>query len=333
MNECPLVSVLIPCYNHEAFLGDCLCSLLAQDYENMELLICDDCSPDDSFGVIQSFESRLQGRFPRSVILRNESNFGVTKNINRMLEMARGEYVKILASDDAMTPNAIGAMVSYLQQHPEMDVVVANGVKVSQTQHYPDFSGDEKIYTAAPDFSPQGFFARVARCNEISAPAAMVRRSVYTKYGNYDEQVKVEDYEFWLRILKDGNCRFGFLDEDLLFYRISDNSMTSLVGNAGLAERRKRIFDSQLHTLNQYRNYLEKAEYAEIVLTRIFEERWLAVEYHLTDWEAELWVQWKQFSGWADLPAGKRLRFRLYSGRQRIKKCLYRQKFAAKDRN
>ena len=126
-------------------------------------------------------------------------------------------------------------------------------------------------------------------------------------------------------------CRHAL--NDLLFYRISDNSMTSLVGNAGLAERRKRIFDSQLHTLNQYRNYLEKAEYAEIVLTRIFEERWLAVEYHLTDWEAELWVQWKQFSGWADLPAGKRLRFRLYSGRQRIKKCLYRQKFAAKDRN
>lgn len=333
MNDCPLVSVLVPCYNHEAFLGDCLCSLLAQDYENIELLICDDCSGDNSYGVIQSFAGRLEDRFARAVIMRNDINCGITKNLNRMLALSQGDYVKILASDDAMTPNAIRAMVSYLRQHPEMDVVVTNGLKVSQTQHYPDLAGEEKIYTAAPDFSPQGFFARVAWCNRISAPAAMVRRSVYTEYGVYDEQVKVEDYEFWLRILKDGNCRFGFLDENLLFYRISDNSMTSLVGNAGLAERRRRILDSQLHTLRQYRAYLEKAAYAEIVLTRIFEERWLAVEYHLTDWEAELWVQWKQFPGWADLPAGKRLRFRLYSGRQRIKKCLYRQKFAAKDRD
>lgn len=322
MSDAPLVSILIPCYQHEAFLDDCLSSILAQDYENIELLICDDCSPDGSYGKILSYEGRLRARFSRVVILRNDSNCGVTKNINRMLALAKGEYVKTLASDDAMAPEAIRRMACYLRLHPEADVVVSNGVKVSEEQHYPDLRSEEKIYAAAPDFSADGFFRRVARCNEISAPAAMVRMAVYQEYGFYDEQVKVEDYEFWLRILKDGKVRFGFLDEALLYYRINANSMTSLTENAGLARRRKLIHDSEIGTLNKYSACLERAVFAEIVLDRIFSERWLAVEYRLTEWEEELRERWRAFPGWKDLPLKKRLALHLRSGKQSIKKLL-----------
>ena len=56
----PLVSLLIPCYNHELFLDDCLESIIAQDYANIELLICDDCSPDNSYTKILSYEQRLK---------------------------------------------------------------------------------------------------------------------------------------------------------------------------------------------------------------------------------------------------------------------------------
>lgn len=322
MKTNPIVSVMIPCYNHAAFLGDCLNSILAQDYEQIELLICDDCSTDDSFAVIQSYESRLRERFSDVSIMRNETNCGVTKNVNRMLAQAKGAYLKTIASDDAMAPNAISAMVSYLENNPQIDIAVSNGRKVREDQHYPFASGEEKIYVLSPDFSERGMFERTARCNQISAPAAMVRRSVYETYGYYDEQLKVEDYEFWLRILKDGQVRFGFLDQELIYYRINANSMTSMTGNAGLARRRKLIHQSEMDTLNKYRNYLEKAVYAEIVLSRIFSERWLAVAHRLTDWEAELYQQWKAFEGWKDLPFGKRLRFRTLSARQNIKKRL-----------
>ena len=65
MSEQPLVSILMPCYNHENFLPDCLDSILGQTYENIELLICDDCSPDGSWTVIESYEARLRQRFAR----------------------------------------------------------------------------------------------------------------------------------------------------------------------------------------------------------------------------------------------------------------------------
>lgn len=322
MNEYPLVSVLIPCYNHEDFLNDCLCSVMAQDYTNIELLICDDCSPDNSFEKILSYKERLEERFSHVVILQNEVNCGVTKNINRMLQMAEGAFIKTIASDDAMAPNAISSMVAYLQAHPEMSVVVSNGIKIPEEQHYPDFRSEQRIYTSAPDFSKEGFFERVACCNQISAPAAMVRTSVYKEYGLYDETVKVEDYEFWLRILKDGKAQFGFLDADLLYYRINANSMTSMKNNAGLARRRKLFHESEIGSLKKYQEYLSKEAYADIVLMRILSERWLAIEHHLTDWEEELRREWKAFSHWADLQPGRKLSLCLLYQRQNFKKLL-----------
>ena len=319
-----LVSILIPCYNHEQFLDDCLGSILAQDYENIELLICDDCSPDGSFAKILSYEQQLKQRFPRVEILKNQVNCGVTKNVNRMLSMAKGDYIKTIASDDAMAPNAISAMVRYLQENPSVDVVVTNGVTVPEEQHYPDFHGTGKIYSAAPNFSADGFFERVARRNEISAPAAMVRMSVYEKYGFYDETVKVEDYEFWLRVLQQGATRFGFLDKDLLYYRINANSMTSLSANAGLARRRKLIHESEIGTLQKFRSCLRKQAYSEIVVQRIAAEWWMAVQYDMTDWEKELHQSWKHFDGWKDLPLNKKVWATLFSWKQALKKSMKR---------
>lgn len=324
MSTLPLVSVLVPCYAHEQFLDDCLNSILAQTYENIELLICDDCSPDASFEKICSYEAQLRKRFARVEILRNEVNQGVTSNVNRMLRMAKGAYIKTLASDDAMAPEAISAMVSYLEKNPDVGVAVVNGIKVPEEQRYPDFQSDEKIYTVAPDFSPEGFFERVARCNPISAPAAMVRMSVYDTYGLYDENVKVEDFEFWLRVLQDGNVRFGFLDQSVLYYRINANSMTSHSANAGLARRRKVMHDSEMDTLRKFRHCLSKRAYAQIAVERMAAELWLAVQYDLVDWEKEIRQNWNNFDGWKDLPYTKRGWAGLFCAKQTAKKLLHK---------
>ncbi len=321
----PLVSIIIPCYNHEKFLPDCLESILKQTYENIELLICDDCSPDASWDVIMEYAPRLKARFSRIELLQNLTNYGVTKNVNRMLCMAKGEFVKIIASDDAMTPSAIGEMTAFLLNNTQIDVVVSNGVKVSEEQHYPGFDAVERLYPSPPDFHGRDFFLRVARCNPISAPAAMVRMSVYNTYGLYDENVKVEDYEFWLRILHHGNAHFAFLDSDLLYYRISANSMTSLSANAGLAQRRRRIHDSELGTLQKFRHAISKRDYAQIVLDRMSSELWLAVQYRLTEWEQELIQRWKTFDGWKDLPGTDWLKYRFFAVKQYVKKCLLRR--------
>ena len=321
MNKQPLVSIIIPCYNHENFLDDCLSSILEQTYPNIEVLICDDCSPDNSYRKILTYKEKLENRFKNVVILKNETNCGVTKNINRMLEIAKGEFVKTIASDDCMSPDAVLEMVNFLLENPDVDVVVSNGLKVSEEQHYPYFSGDA-IYPKSPDFSSDGFFERVANCNEISAPAAMVRMSVYKKYGLYDENVKVEDFEFWLRILKQNETKFAFLNKNLIYYRINQNSMSSMTANANLAKRRKLIHTSEMESLKKYSAFLKENTYFEIVLNRTLAEHGFAVVNRLLEYEKELRKEINCFFASNKIPPKTAVKYRTIFAKQIIRKFI-----------
>ena len=294
MAEFPLVSLLIPCYNHEEFLDDNLASLVGQDYGNIELLICDDCSPDGSFEKICAWEQRLKSRFSRVEILRNAVNCGVTKNINRMLAMARGRIIKILASDDAMAPGAVSAAVEHMEKSGA-DVLVVNGIKVPEDRHYPDFGDGDAVYSDTPDLSAESLFVRTALCNEIFAPGVFLRREVFDRYGAYDETIRVEDFEFWLRISKDGTVKFVYLQQPLVYYRINAGSITSQSGNAGLERRRRMFHRAEMDTLAKYAGDLPREVYAKAVLRRILDERWLAVNGGLWGWDRELRESWKAF--------------------------------------
>lgn len=300
MNK-PLVSILIPCYNHEKFLDDCIQSIIAQDYDNIEFLICDDASPDNSFLKIQKYKEKLSARFSNVVIMQNDTNLGVTKNINKMLKLSKGKYIKVLASDDALAVSAIREMEEFLEGNSQVDVVIVNGIKVQEEEHYPAFSHTEKIYDIEPDFSSQGFFERIAHCNSISAPAAMLRRKVFEEYGVYDENIKVEDFEFWLRILKERKIVISFLDRNLIYYRINANSMTSLQENKNLESKRKLFFEAEMQSLYKYREYFEKLDFAEIVLKRILDARSFAISMNLDNFCGELEVMWRQSSLWNDI--------------------------------
>ena len=301
MNTAPLVSILIPCYNHATFLPDILTSLMQQDYPNIELLICDDCSPDDSYTVLQHYENQLRHCFKRVEILRNEKNCGVTVNINRMLRMAQGEYIKVIASDDAMTPNAISSMIAYFQEHPKTDIVIANGQKVSEEDRYPNFTNQGLIYTQAPTLTGPNLFERIAAYNDIFAPGAMLRAQVFTQHGLYDESLAVEDLEFWLRLLRTERVHFGYIHTPLIYYRINENSMTSTVFNPALEQRRMRFHHAIIQTFEKFRQDFSKGICAKLVITRILDEMSFAIDSHMEKWESQLKKQLQNFHAHREL--------------------------------
>ncbi len=311
MSKQPLVSIIIPCYNHESFLDDCLGSIINQDYENIEFFICDDASPDGSFAKIEGWEQRLKERFSSVVVLKNEENLGVTKNINRMLDISNGKYVKVLASDDALSPNAISSMVDFLETNKEIDVLIVNGHFVKEEERYPNFELKDKIYTASPDFSQNGFLERIGRCNNISAPAAFLRKKVFEEYGLYDETIKVEDFEFWLRIFKDKKTKIAFLDKTLIYYRINANSMSSNTNNKTIEKRRKLLFDAEIQSLYKYKDYFEPHTFAEIILNRILTARSFAVSLRLKNFNIQLEQMWEEFSLWNCLTTKEVLGFKI----------------------
>lgn len=302
MNKTPLVSLLVPCYNHERFLDDHLQSVLAQTYENIEILICDDCSRDGSFAKLMEYRPRLQARFSRVEILQNRENTGVSRNLNRLLELAKGDYIKILASDDALAAHAIEKMAAWLEDHPAYGLVVANGEKIPEDSRFPAFPGSGPVYAEAPDFSQPGFLERTALCCEIFAPGVMLRKAIFDRHGSYDESIPVEDFEYWLRLLAAGDIAFGYLDERLVYYRSSPMSITSMVGNPGLEQRRRRFYRAEMDALKKYQPHLPRDIYARAVLRRMMDERWLAVQAELPQWEQELRQEWKAFPDKKALP-------------------------------
>lgn len=318
MND--LVSILIPCYNHAAFLDDILTSILDQDYPNIELLVCDDCSPDQSYQLLLSYRERLCQKLTRVELLQNQTNQGITRNLNRLLALAQGEYIKIIASDDAMTADAISTMVSFLQDHPEYDVAVCNGVKVSEDQHYPNFKPLSRVYEQAPDFRPEGFPLRIAQCNEIFAPGAIVRRSVYAAHGVYDESIPVEDLEYWLRLTRSGKVLFGYIPKELIYYRVTSNSMSSTVSTQDLSRRRQYFFDAVSKTLEKHRDGFTPEFFCRLMLTRILNERYFAISHGLTQWEFALQNTWRQFMRQNKLPLGQRLLYEAKAVKCTVKK-------------
>lgn len=277
MDNQPLVSILIPCYNHIDFLDDCLRGVLEQNYKNIELLICDDCSIDGSFKKIKEYQEQLKKRFCRVILRRNEINRGVTSTLNSLLKLAEGKFIKIIASDDVLVESAISIMVHSFAENINTDIVVSNGVEIMENQHYPFYTVGKKIYENPPELSGNDLFEKVFKHNIIFAPGVMIKKSVYEKYGCYDETIAIEDLEFWLRILKERESAFSFIDEILIYYRVSKSSMTALYSNDGLEKRRLRFHLAEMQILDKYGEYVGERIYAEAKLHRVLDEKRIAV--------------------------------------------------------
>lgn len=257
-----MVSIIVPCYNHELFLEDCMNSLVAQTYNEIELLINDDCSTDHSWEIICRLQPMLEKRFKRVYLHRNKRNIGITKSLNRLVSNAKGEYIKVLASDDMLAPDYLEKCVEFLNYNTEFSAVTTNLFVVPENTVYKEQMEEEKeaqewplYYINRPDFETKGLLTRIYQMDDIAAPATMVRKSVYDKIGLYDQKLCVEDWDFWLRMLEQG-MRFGYLDETLCFYRKSSNSASSTEHNKGTEKRCFRILKSELRIVDKHKNFV-----------------------------------------------------------------------------
>ncbi len=140
MAKLPLVSILIPVFNRERLVIDALESTLSQTYPNYEVVVCDNCSTDGTFEVVQEYARKD----PRVRAFRNEQNIGPVGNWKRCAEYSRGEFVKILYSDDWLEPNAVERLVEPLLKHNDVgfsysavDIHYEDGT-VSRLYHLPD---------------------------------------------------------------------------------------------------------------------------------------------------------------------------------------------------
>lgn len=184
------VSVIIPSYNHANYVTQAVESVLNQSYSNFELIVLDDGSKDRSKDVLMSLTQKNQFKL---ILKENE---GLCATLNMGLDIATGDYIVLLASDDTMPVDRLKEQVVFLEKNPSVDVV-AGGM---------DLMDEKSLILESKKPSVQGplDFNMMLRRNHVLAPTAMIRKSVYDRLGKYRPDFAFEDYYLWLKILKNG---------------------------------------------------------------------------------------------------------------------------------
>ncbi len=258
-----LVSILISCYNHEAFVKDCLESILAQGYEKYEVIITDDASTDNSVAEIKKMEKNFEARNITFKLIVNDVNQRIVKNINNMLKESRGEYIKIIASDDILGDDYLESMVSGFEKDRSKLVLFSNGYAFDEGAHYPLEDSDllGPLYDRCPNMSSEYVLERIFVVNTISAPAAMVRYELYEKVGLYDESFQIEDLDMWLKALEYDRTSVGVIDKKLIYYRKSANSISSHGFTKSYKNRARFMFDNELAIAKKHKKSVPRRVY------------------------------------------------------------------------
>ncbi len=215
MKDQPLVTVLMPCYNASAFLFDAVSSILNQTYSNLEVLLIDDGSSDDTKELIikyASSDNRIRPVF-------NEVNLGLIRTLNKGVELAQGNFIARMDSDDISDIHRIERMLEYFRIHPELDVVSAGYYSMSA-----DGKKNVRVYPKALDSEALLFVSLF--CTPVNHPCMMARSGVL-KSNPFDERfIHSEDYEIFSRLLLSGSTIMN-LTEPLYYLRRNPQSVSN----------------------------------------------------------------------------------------------------------
>ena len=287
----PLVSICTPCYNHEKYLEDYIESIIMQDYPNIELIISDDSSKDNSLSVIEKHKERLKKRFVRVEIIQNKNNVGITKNCNIVTTLAKGKYIKLFASDDIMFPNCISEAVNFMEENLSVGVLLGGAYVVPDEYKYGTVYGKySKTSCLNNNLLSQDkiLWNLLYKGNFICAPGVMIRKKVYENNGYYDENAQYEDYEFWLKICK--KEKFYYINNYNVCYRKANTSISNLnLGNRALKFR--QTWNENIYVVNKFKKSFPKNKQMELITQRYNDLLMLAVDYNLLK---EAWmIFWK----------------------------------------
>jgi glycosyltransferase involved in cell wall biosynthesis len=194
----PLVTIVCLCYNHAKFVEESLFSVINQTYQNIELIIVDDASPDNSQEIIRAF---AQKNGIKKLVL-NTQNLGNCKSFNKALKSAKGKYIIDLAADDILLPNSVERQVDFFEQFDEKTAVVfSNGADVDENRKLLNYffpvnkDGKSKIANKTGDL----YRDFIAGNRVINATGVMMRTSNMRDTGGYNESAAYEDIDYWFR--------------------------------------------------------------------------------------------------------------------------------------
>lgn len=221
-----LVSVIISSYNSSQFIVETLESISDQTWKDIELIITDDCSADDTVEVCRKWIDENKQRFINACIITSNINTGVSANANRGLSVAKGEWIKFLGADDTLKQDCIEENMLRIISDPGIRVLFS---KVDIYNN--DFSPDNLLSTSREDTSDPWSIMATDRSADSQykmllisdrlkyTPSVFLHRETLLSVGGFDERFRLlEDYPLWLNLTKNGH-RLYYMDKVTVNYR------------------------------------------------------------------------------------------------------------------
>jgi len=205
-----MVTVGVPLYNHEKYIVKCLESIVKQSYKNIELIVIDDGSPDNSYEVAKNYLENQT--YNNNYIIKTRQNRGLCNTLNEIAKQAKGKYISNTASDDYWMLNKIEEEVEFLEKHPDIALVHTNSIVIDDKDTeigYVDYSSKKN--------SGYLYESIIHGKGGINSPSKLYRTCVYDKIGYYDPAFRLEDLDFWLRFTK--VFKVGYINTNHTYYR------------------------------------------------------------------------------------------------------------------
>ncbi len=206
----PLVSILMPVYKTAPYLREAMDSMLCQTFKDFELIVLDDCSPDNAEEILDAYDDS------RIVRYKGEKNVGLSNVLNVGIGMARGKYIARMDSDDISLPQRLQVQVDYLEKHPNVDLVSV-GMRL--------FGAKEGTWIR--EINPEKVKIEAMFHSPVLHASSVWRKDAFERQGLRfcQEMVPAEDYDLWTRAMLKG-LKLVNLPEVLYEYRIHEAQAT-----------------------------------------------------------------------------------------------------------
>ena len=248
MPDLPLVSIIAVCYNHADYVTQTLDSIVNQSYPNIQLIIVDDYSKDNSVDQIRSW---ININSVECKLITHSKNLGLCKTLNEALEFCKGYFTKIIACDDILDKEKIRKQVEVFENSPTNVQLVCsnfchideNNLEISKYNFPTEYKFPEDPFIGVLN-GYQGFY------QIVHSPTVLIKSSVYQKVGKYDESLIQEDLDMWLRITENYEARY--LPDVLVKYRILSSSLSKD------PSKKLRVAIDRFRVILKYNSYEEE---------------------------------------------------------------------------
>jgi len=213
MDKLPLVSIVVPSYNHELYIKRCIESVISQTYAEIQLIVIDDGSTDRSREILTDLSARY------NFIFLTQNNKGLSKTLNDGIRnFATGKYISVLASDDYWCPEKIELQVQYLENNNSYAMVFGKSYIVNEMDVVTGILGEG---VTSSDLG----FDRLLFDNKVIASTVLLRKNIWNEVGGFNEDSYIEDWDLWLKVAN--RYKIGFINKCLGFYRRHDFNMSN----------------------------------------------------------------------------------------------------------